>query len=111
MLAMIYTAPKVAGYVAGSLWTLFILVPSLAARNATRASLRQDYRRAERFANLVRWLHPADGWRQQPDLFRALRMAQEGALPEATSLLVRHQSNATAFGRAVTAHLYRIHAR
>ncbi|HXI84508.1 MAG TPA: rhomboid family intramembrane serine protease [Verrucomicrobiae bacterium] len=108
MLALMIIAPKVAGYVAGSLWILFILVPSLAGRSATHAGLRQDYQRAERFANFARWLHPTDGWRQQPDLFRALRMAQEGAFPEAVNLLARHQSNASPLGRVATAQRCRI---
>ena len=58
--------PAYAGALAGTLWAVFIVLPSLLIRALLRHALGQRYAQAERMANFVRWLHPADGWRETP---------------------------------------------
>ncbi len=70
--------PTHAGALVGTLWAVFLVLPSLLVRAILRHALGQRYQQAGRLAGLVRWLHPADGWRETPELYRALAMAQAG---------------------------------
>src|SRR5215471_8348809 len=72
--------PAVAGYVAFGLWTFLFLIPSLGGVVARRYMLRQDFARARRVTLVLRWLHPFDGWSEQPELLRALDGAFRGDL-------------------------------
>ncbi|MFD1333781.1 hypothetical protein ACFQ4O_17385, partial [Methylopila musalis] len=59
-------------YAAAAAWALFLAAPSFAANAHARALGGQDYDRARRMAQVVRLLHPFDGWRREPDLLAAL---------------------------------------
>ncbi len=80
--------PAYAGVLVGTLWAVFIVLPSLLIRALLRHALGQRYARAERFARVVRWLHPADGWRETPALYHALSLAQEGQRERAADLFM-----------------------
>ena len=79
--------PGHVGAVAGTLWFALIALPSLLIRAVLRHALGQRYLQAERVARLVRWLHPADGWREMPDIYRALAFAQAGQREQGATLL------------------------
>ncbi|HYQ02938.1 MAG TPA: rhomboid family intramembrane serine protease [Polyangiaceae bacterium] len=92
-----------AGYVTFALTALFITLPWWAHGVAARALKRSQYRRAYRFASFAALLHPADGWRQLPRLFRAFDLAQAGKVSEAESHLAalsKGDSNIAATARA-----------
>ncbi len=80
--------PLHAGVLVGTLWTVFIVLPSLIIRAVLRQALGQRYARAERLARVVCWLHPADGWRETPALYHALSLAQEGQRERAADLFM-----------------------
>src|ERR1051325_6740217 len=59
---------------AAACWFLFGLVPGFLSRICFRLVLQQRYRSARRWALIISWLHPADGWRTQPKLIHTLAL-------------------------------------
>jgi rhomboid protease GluP len=103
--------PELAGFVAGGLWALFVLIPSAGYRWVARLTVRQRYGAARRLAEVLRFLHPYDGWLEQPRLLRALEHAQGGRFTEAFALLESPRLASTAVGRTATAITYRLSGR
>jgi len=108
---LLSVAPTIAGVVVGSLWLVTIVLPSLLVAQVYRLANRGRYQQAARLSALVRWLHPADGWWQQPKLFRALHLGQQGNMDDAIVLLSRCQASATPIARVSTLLLYRMNAK
>ncbi|MBV6625307.1 MAG: rhomboid family intramembrane serine protease [Rivularia sp. (in: Bacteria)] len=105
-----YLTPTIAGLVAGGLWAVFVVTPAIAILNFNRLLTQQKFRQARRIATLVRLLHPTDGWREQPEFVKALEMAQEGLIDEATAIFQRYQSSTTAIGRYAAINLYQMNS-
>jgi rhomboid protease GluP len=82
-----FVVPEYAGYLAGTLALLFILLPNWLHNAAARASNRFLYRRARRLFTLAAFLHPLDGWLDMPRLFQAFELAHLGKTAEAEALL------------------------
>jgi len=95
-------------YAAAAIWLMFVLLPGLIGRLYSRRLLQQQYAAAFRLARLLSWLHPADGWRQQPQIVRALHLAQRGELPAAVEILNRFQNVKSPMGVAAVINLYRL---
>jgi rhomboid protease GluP len=95
-------------YAAAAGWALLVLVPSVLSRIYYRNFLQQRYKTARRLARIISWLHPVDGWRQQPQIVGALEMAQAGDLARAGQALGRFQHNVSVIGLTAVANLYRI---
>ena len=74
-------------YTAAGMWLLLVLGPGLIARFYHRYILQDRYGAARRLAKIIRWLHPADGWREQPEILDALELAQRGELPAALEIV------------------------
>ena len=98
-------------YAAGALWMLLVLIPGLAARFYYQRVLQERYGAAYKFARVIRWLHPADGWNQQPEIVRAVDLAQRGELTAAQATLERFQQVKSVTGLAAMVNLYRITSR
>ena len=99
---------KRATYAGGILWTVLVLVPALLARLYIRCFLQQRYHAARKLAQIVSWLHPAGGWRQQPEILRALELAQAGDIATAVEILRRYQNAQGLKAAAAIANLYRL---
>ena len=95
-------------YGALAVWFLLVLLPSLLARVFYRYLLQQRYAPARRLARLISWLHPGDGWRQQPEVIYALQLAQQGDLTAATEMLGRLREAKSVIGLAAVAHFFRL---
>jgi membrane associated rhomboid family serine protease len=95
-------------YGALGMWLLFVLVPGLLGRKYYRLFLQQRYVAAYRLARVISWLHPTDGWRQQPEIIRALELAQKGDLEAASEMLKRFQGIKSVLGLAAVTNLFRI---
>jgi rhomboid protease GluP len=95
-------------YAAVAMWVVFVLIPGLLFRALNRRFLQQRYRDAFRLARVMSWLHPADGWRQQPEVMRALDCAERGELPQAVEILNRFQNVNSLMGMAAVTNLYRL---
>ncbi|HYT60153.1 MAG TPA: rhomboid family intramembrane serine protease [Haliangiales bacterium] len=95
-------------YAGGVFWAVLVLVPALLARLHLRLFLQQRYRAARKLAQIVRRLHPAGGWREQPEILRALELAQAGDLESGVEILRRHQSAQGLGAAAAIANLYRL---
>jgi rhomboid protease GluP len=76
-------------YAGFGMWLLFVLCPGLLSRVYFRLLLQQRYAAAYRLARLISWLHPSGGWRQQPEIIRALVLAEGGEVSGATEILRR----------------------
>lgn len=110
-LAALALEPGIAGFLGGGLWAVLVLLPALGSKLCAHFSLRQEYGKARAVAHILRILHPADGWREQPELLRALELAQRGAVDEAAKIFERHQASETALGRVAAMHLFRLTGR
>jgi rhomboid protease GluP len=95
-------------YLAGILWLILVLLTALLSRVYTRLFLQQRYLGARRLARVIAWLHPADGWREQPRIVEALFLAQKGELPAAIAILDRYRNTKSSPGMTAVAHFYRL---
>jgi len=109
--ALVVWARGAAGYVGGGAWLVLVLVPLVGYRMMFRLAIRARYREARRLAALLRWLHPADGWRELPFLLRALESGQRSAIAESVALLQQRNTSRTGIGRLSVAILYRLDNR
>jgi rhomboid protease GluP len=103
--------PARAGTVAGSLWAIFILAPTLLTRAVARNALAQRYTRAQRLSLVIALLHPADGWRESAEFYRALALSQAGhrqAAVAALGALISRPRAAVSVVRNARAHLFRL---
>ncbi|MCL1471158.1 rhomboid family intramembrane serine protease [Argonema antarcticum] len=106
-----YLNPNVAGLIGGSLWIILILLPLNGMKKASQLISVGRYGEASKLMKRLRWLHPADGWLEQPELLRALEMGQRGNMADAMKILNRYQTNATPIGLSATVLLYRMGSR
>src|SRR5579883_538160 len=89
-------------------WLLLVLAPALLSRAYYKSFLQQRYAKAEQLARFISWLHPADGWPQQPEILRALELARRGEITEAQDILARFKGTRSTLGLAAVTNLFRI---
>ncbi|HEX9921241.1 MAG TPA: rhomboid family intramembrane serine protease [Anaerolineae bacterium] len=111
MMVSFFVVPDSAGYVGGVIWGALVWLPSMGARWLNRLVFQQRYRQARQLAGVLAWLHPADGWREQPHFLRALEFGQQGDFAEAEAILNRYQNTTTPLGRLAAIQLYRMNGR
>ena len=103
-----FVQPDTAGFVGGSVWLMLIVLPSIGLRKAAELSVGLHYASASRLVTALRFLHPANGLREQSDLLRALDFAQRGDSSSALSLLGSFGNKRTNIGRQAIAQSFRI---
>ncbi len=86
-----FWSQKAAIYSAGAMLLLFVVFPGLLGKLYYRRFLQQRFPAARRLARIISWLHPTDGWREQPEIVHAAELAQLGDLSTASEVLKRHQ--------------------
>ena len=59
-------------------WVLLVLVPAILFVIYHRCQAQQRFAAARRVGLVIRVFHPADGWREVPELMRAMELAQRG---------------------------------
>src|SRR5690349_736923 len=67
-------------YTAGVAWFFLALLPALIGRFYQRCFMQQRYAAARRLAEVLRFLHPADGFLELPHIVLAFELAQRGDL-------------------------------
>jgi rhomboid protease GluP len=87
---------------------LLVLLPAWLGKLYYQRFLEQKFATAWRLARLISWLHPADGWRNQPEIVRALDLAQRGDLTAALKTLKRFEGIKSSIGLAAITNLYRL---
>ncbi|MGB0562677.1 MAG: rhomboid family intramembrane serine protease, partial [Spirulinaceae cyanobacterium] len=110
-IALLYFAPRWATLVGGGLWALFLLLPLLGFAQVNRLMVQERYQAARRLVTGLRWLHPADGWFEQPQILRALEMGQQGQMSQALQSLKPQGSKEHPMGRNATAVLLLMESR
>ena len=95
-------------YVAAVMWLVLAFTPGLISLRYYRRLFEQNYSAAYQLSKILSWLHPLDGWREQPEIMRALILAQQGKLSGALEILEKFRDNKSAIGVAAVANLYRI---
>jgi rhomboid protease GluP len=98
-------------FAAFAMWIVWVLLPGLLSNLYYRQFLQQRYSAALRLARIIGWLHPVDGWRQQPEIVRGLELAQRGELSRAVEVLSRFEESRSIVGLVAIASLYRITGR
>src|SRR5262245_12366500 len=91
---------KVLLYTGTAMWLLLVLLPAFLARIYYRRLLQQRYSAAGRLVRIISWLHPADGWRQQPEIVCAIERAERGEFATALELLKRCETSRSRTGLA-----------
>ena len=80
-------APDLAGYLAGAVWAVLIMLPLMTYRRVSALAGKRRYRQAVRLGRIVRWLHPAPAARRSIALFEALADDLEGRTDHAIATL------------------------
>jgi rhomboid protease GluP len=93
-------------HVAVLLWLGLVLLPGLTSRIYQRRFLQQRYADASRVARVISWLHPMDGWREQPRIVHALELAQNGDMAAAVQILDRYREIKSMVGITARVHFY-----
>jgi rhomboid protease GluP len=101
----------IAALVGVSLWVILLVLPLMLIQQANRLVFQERYAQAQRIAAILRWLHPADGWWEQPQLLQALDLGQRGQIERAIAILNRYRNPNSSLGRSATALLYRMDNR
>ncbi|MDY6785172.1 MAG: rhomboid family intramembrane serine protease [Cyanobacteriota bacterium] len=107
----ISVSPQLATAISASLWLTFVVLPLMGFARVNKLAYQQRYRSARRLAERLRWLHPADGWLEQPQILRALELGQLGEVKEAIALLQQFSTEPTPFGRNAAALQYVLEAQ
>ena len=100
--------PDTAGFVGGGAWFVLMFAPLVGLRKAADLVAQQRYAAAWRLTRALRFVHPADGLREQSELLRALEFSQRGDFASALTLLGRLRNGHTNVGRQAIAHSFRI---
>ena len=95
-------------YVGAVLWLTLVVLPGLMALRYQRRVMQQRYSEARSLARVISWLHPADGWREQPEIMHALDFAQSGEVSGALEIFKRHQSAESPTALTARTHFYRL---
>lgn len=70
--------PSQAGIIGGILWLFFILIPVIGLRQVNHLVYQERFRKARQMATVLSWLHPGDGWWEQPKFLATLELAKKG---------------------------------
>jgi rhomboid protease GluP len=106
-----FVVADLAGWIAGSLWGIWIALPLALLAQIQRLVVQERYGRAYWLANCLRWLHPFDGLWDYPQLLRGLALAQQGQTEQATRIFDRYRLSKTQIAQTATALFYRQGAR
>ena len=97
------------GIVACILWGIFLLLPMIGFSLVNKLVNQERYSKARKLSSRLRWLHPADGWLENPKLLKALEMGHRGEINEAEKILYSYQPNSP-IGRHAQVLLYSMKA-
>jgi rhomboid protease GluP len=95
-------------YLAAGLWLLFVLLPNLLAKPYNKYIIEQEFTSARRLARFISFLHPFDGWREQPRIVHALELAQQGHTDDAVKILHEFQRLTSPSAIVAMVNLFRI---
>ena len=95
-------------YVAGLTWLLLVFVPGLLAALCHRRLLQQRFAEARQLARVISWLHPVDGWREQPEIIHAMALADANDISAASEVLNRYRTSNSPMTMVAMPILYRI---
>jgi membrane associated rhomboid family serine protease len=79
--------PNQSGIIGGILWLIFVFIPIVGLRQVNRLVYQERFQTAQRWASVLSWLHPGDGWREQPRVLQALHLTQQGKTETAKRVL------------------------
>ncbi len=104
--------PEQAGIIGGIFWLVFVLMPILGLRQVNYLIYQEKFKPARQLASFLSWLHPGDGWQEQPRFLRILELTKKGELERAQALL-NQSFKKTNYGFQYTAKAirFRIEAR
>ena len=100
------TAPLI--YAAAVLWGGLILLPAILSQVYQQRVLQQRYSSARSLAHLISFLHPGDGWREQPEILGALELAQRGDLETARARLAKYRESNSPAALSAIVNFYRM---
>ncbi len=98
-------------WLAAGLWTVGIGFPILCMRQIVKLVAQEKYHQAHRIANLVRLLHPGDGWWDYPKVLKAQGYGQLGDLKSALAILEPMQRRDTYDGRLAIATVHSLQSK
>lgn len=106
-----FMIPDKAGWIAGGLWGVLMLLPILGFRIVNQLAIEERFGAASKVGTLLSWLHPAKSWRQYSEVLGALEMLKQGETAKARAIINRHKSTNQPLVRQTIATLYLREAR
>ena len=100
--------PDLAGWIAGAIWLVVVIVPGTLVVMANRRGLRYQYADAAIFTRAARWFYPGPKIRQQAKLYEALALAEKGEIDSASHILAEVVHSKTLIGNIAELHLFRV---
>ncbi len=94
--------PSQAGIIGGILWLFFVLIPVIGLRQVNRLVYQERFQKARQIASVLSWLHPGDGWREQPKFLSSLELAKKGETDPPKHRLEKY-FNRSSYGFELTA--------
>jgi rhomboid protease GluP len=104
-----YLFPQISGLISLILWFTLIIIPLLGFSKINQLVEQENYQKARQLAEYLRYLHPADGWLEQPEFLLSLELGQQGKIEEAKAIIERYPAKNT-MGRQAKALLYLMEA-
>lgn len=104
----LYFRPESAGYLAGTVWGLLVLIPAVGSNWQASLIAQARFTEARWVAEFLSWLHPLDGWEEAPRLMRALELLHLGRREEAEEVLDKLSRQERPMGWIATLQLFRL---
>jgi rhomboid protease GluP len=98
-------------WLVAGLWGMGIGFPILCMSRITKLVAQEKFYQARRIAQVIRILHPGDGWWNYPTILKAQALGQSGNLQSALNTLEPLQNRETYDGRLAIALAYGLQAK
>lgn len=92
-------------------WLILLMIPILGFNQLQRQVSQGKYQSAQTFAQVMKYLHPGDGWPEYPDILQALVLVQAGKNDLAATILKRYQQSPSPLAIHAMIALFRIERR
>lgn len=92
-LSLTYFVPQLAGIIGGIIWILLLLIPLSILKEINQLLYQEKFAKARKLSIYLKYLHPCDGCLELPQLLKALEIAHQGDLVQASQLIEKYSQH------------------